>query len=102
MPQRLAGNPSLLIADEPTSALDTVVQRHIVNLLDELVRDSGLTLLFVTHDIALASERADQIAVLYNGKLVEWDSASQGAWRTGASLHESFDRNAYRAGYATP
>ena len=67
----LAGNPSLLIADEPTSALDTVVQRHIVNLLDELVRESGLTLLFVTHDIALASERADKIAVLYKGKLVE-------------------------------
>lgn len=67
----LAGNPSLLIADEPTSALDTVVQRHIVNLLDELVRDNGLTLLFVTHDIALASERADTIVVLYKGKLVE-------------------------------
>ena len=73
----LAGNPSLLIADEPTSALDTVVQRHIVNLLDELVRDSGLTLLFVTHDIALASERADQIAVLYKGRLVECGSAAK-------------------------
>jgi peptide/nickel transport system ATP-binding protein len=73
----LAGNPSLLIADEPTSALDTVVQRHIVNLLDELVRDSGLTLLFVTHDIALASERADQIAVLYKGRLVELGSATK-------------------------
>jgi peptide/nickel transport system ATP-binding protein len=67
----LAGKPSLLIADEPTSALDTLVQRHIVDLLDELVRESGLTLLFVTHDIALASERADRIAVLYKGRLVE-------------------------------
>ncbi len=73
----LAGNPSLLIADEPTSALDTVVQRHIVNLLDELVQDNGLTLLFVTHDIALASERADKIAVLYKGKLVESGSAAK-------------------------
>ncbi|MDR6633677.1 peptide/nickel transport system ATP-binding protein [Phyllobacterium sp. 1468] len=73
----LAGNPSLLIADEPTSALDTVVQRHIVNLLDELVRDSGLTLLFVTHDIALASERADEIAVLYKGELVEAGSTAK-------------------------
>ncbi len=73
----LAGNPSLLIADEPTSALDTVVQRHIVNLLDELVRESGLTLLFVTHDIALASERADQIAVLYQGRLVETGVATE-------------------------
>jgi peptide/nickel transport system ATP-binding protein len=73
----LAGNPSLLIADEPTSALDTVVQRHIVDLLDGLVRDSGLTLLFVTHDIALASERAEQIAVLYKGRLVEWGLAAK-------------------------
>jgi peptide/nickel transport system ATP-binding protein len=73
----LAGNPSLLIADEPTSALDTVVQRNIVNLLDELVRDNGLTLLFVTHDIALASERADTIGVLHKGKLVETGPAAR-------------------------
>ncbi|MHC1549763.1 ABC transporter ATP-binding protein [Phyllobacterium sp. K27] len=73
----LAGNPSILIADEPTSALDTVIQRHIVNLLDELVRDGGLTLLFVTHDIALASERADRIAVLYQGELVEAGATNQ-------------------------
>lgn len=79
----LAGNPSLLIADEPTSALDTVVQRHIVNLLDELVRESGLTLLFVTHDIALASERADQIAVLYKGRLVETGAAARVLGRPG-------------------
>ncbi|SDP71515.1 peptide/nickel transport system ATP-binding protein [Phyllobacterium sp. YR620] len=72
----LAGNPSLLIADEPTSALDTVVQRHIVNLLDRLVRDNGLTLIFVTHDIALASERADKIGVLYKGRLVEFGPAA--------------------------
>ena len=71
----LAGDPSLLIADEPTSALDTVVQRHIVNLLDDLVRENGLTLLFVTHDIALASERADKIGVLYGGRLVEFGEA---------------------------
>lgn len=73
----LAGNPSILIADEPTSALDTVIQRHIVDLLDELVKDGGLTLLFVTHDIALASERADKIAVLYQGELVEAGPALQ-------------------------
>lgn len=72
----LAANPSLVIADELTSALDTVVQRHIVNLLDELVREDGLTLLFVTHDIALASERADQIGVLYKGQLVELGAAA--------------------------
>lgn len=73
----LAGNPSILIADEPTSALDTVIQRQIVDLLDELVKDDGLTLLFVTHDIALASERADEIAVLYQGEMVETGPSSQ-------------------------
>jgi peptide/nickel transport system ATP-binding protein len=67
----LAGNPKLLIADEPTSALDTVVQRELVALFDELTRDAGLTLIFVTHDIALASEIADDVAVLHGGRLVE-------------------------------
>lgn len=67
----LAGNPLFLIADEPTSALDTVVQRELVLLLDELVRDNGLTLLFVTHDIALASELADEVAILLRGRMLE-------------------------------
>jgi peptide/nickel transport system ATP-binding protein len=71
MAAALAGEPSLLIADEPTSALDTVVQRELVLLLDELVRERGLTLLFVTHDIALASELGDEVAVLLDGRLVE-------------------------------
>jgi len=73
----LAAQPQLLIADEPTSALDTVVQKHIMQVLDDLVRDGGLTLLFVTHDIALASQLADRIAVLYQGELVELGTAQQ-------------------------
>lgn len=73
----LAARPQLLIADEPTSALDTVVQQHVVQVLDNLVRDDGLTLLFVTHDIALASQLADKIAVLYQGALVELGTAQQ-------------------------
>ena len=71
MAAALAGTPAFLIADEPTSALDTVVQRELVLLLDELVRDDGLTLLFVTHDIALASELADEVAVLLRGRMLE-------------------------------
>ncbi len=67
----IAARPKLLIADEPTSALDTVVQAEIVALLEELVREDGMTLLFVTHDIALASGFADRIAVFRNGRLVE-------------------------------
>jgi peptide/nickel transport system ATP-binding protein len=67
----LAADPVLLVADEPTSALDTVVQHQMVELLDGLVRERGLTLLFVTHDIALASVLGEEVAVLYAGRLVE-------------------------------
>lgn len=73
----LAAHPHLLIADEPTSALDTVVQKHIMTLLDNLVRSRDLSLIFVTHDIALASQLADKIAVLYRGEMVEFGMAAQ-------------------------
>jgi peptide/nickel transport system ATP-binding protein len=67
----IAARPKLLIADEPTSALDMIVQAEIVALLDELVREHGMTLVFITHDIALASGVADRIAVFRNARLVE-------------------------------
>ncbi|MBY5399073.1 ABC transporter ATP-binding protein [Rhizobium leguminosarum] len=67
----IAARPALLIADEATSALDVVVQAEIVRLLDGLVREDGMTLLFITHDIALASGFVDRVAVFRNAKLVE-------------------------------
>ena len=67
----IAAGPALLIADEPTSALDSVVQAELVRLLDTLVREDGLTLLFITHDIALAAQLADRVAVLNDGHLIE-------------------------------
>lgn len=67
----IAAGPKLLIADEPTSALDMVVQAEIVALLDGLVRADGMTLLFITHDIALASGFADRLAVFSQARLVE-------------------------------
>lgn len=67
----IAAKPALLIADEATSALDVVVQAEIVRLLDGLVREEGMTLLFITHDIALASGFVDRIAVFRGGELVE-------------------------------
>ncbi|HEY6632591.1 MAG TPA: ABC transporter ATP-binding protein [Rhizobiaceae bacterium] len=73
----IAAQPRLLIADEPTSALDMVVQAEIVALLDELVREDGMTLLFITHDIALASGFADRIAVFRYGGLVEAGLAAE-------------------------
>jgi peptide/nickel transport system ATP-binding protein len=67
----LAGEPDLLIADETTSALDTVVQARIVDLLDRLVRDKGMALLFITHDIALAARLSSRIVVLDAGLVAE-------------------------------
>ena len=67
----LAAKPGILIADEATSALDMVVQAQIVSLLDELVREAGMTLIFITHDIALASGFADRVAIFKDGRLVE-------------------------------
>ncbi|HWT63590.1 MAG TPA: ABC transporter ATP-binding protein [Ochrobactrum sp.] len=71
----MAANPPVLIADEPTSALDTIVQKEIVTLLRELVRADGMTLIFITHDIALASNLADRIAVFRDGVLLECGTA---------------------------
>lgn len=67
----IAAKPAMLIADEATSALDVVVQAEIVRLLDTLVREDGMTLLFITHDIALASGFVDRIAVFQHAGLVE-------------------------------
>lgn len=67
----IAARPAFLITDEATSALDVVVQAEIVRLLDGLVREEGMTLLFITHDIALASGFVDRIAVFRSGELVE-------------------------------
>ena len=73
----IAGKPQLLIADEATSALDTIVQQDIVTLIRQLTDEDGMALLFITHDIALASEIADRIAVFRNGRLVEVGTTEQ-------------------------
>lgn len=73
----ICAGPRLLIADEPTSALDAIVQADIVRLLDRLVADSALSLIFISHDIALASMLADRIAVFRAGRLVEVGETSQ-------------------------
>jgi peptide/nickel transport system ATP-binding protein len=67
----IAAGPKLLIADEATSALDTIVQAEIVALIRQLVAEDGMTLLFISHDIALAAALAQRIAVFRHGELVE-------------------------------
>ena len=67
----LACGPDLLIADEPTTALDTTVQREVLDLLDELRRDSGMALLLISHDLDVIAARVEQLAVMYAGSIVE-------------------------------
>ncbi len=71
----LAGEPELLIADEPTTALDVTVQQQILVLLRRLMKERGMSLIFVTHDLAVAMKVCDDIAVFYAGETVETDSA---------------------------
>ncbi|WP_245460194.1 ABC transporter ATP-binding protein [Mesorhizobium sp. M1B.F.Ca.ET.045.04.1.1] len=73
----IAAAPKLLIADEATSALDTIVQAEIVALIRWLVAEDGMTLIFISHDIALAATLAERIAVLRSGELVELGETRQ-------------------------
>jgi peptide/nickel transport system ATP-binding protein len=67
----IALGPRLLIADEPTSALDATVQRKVLDLLDELRREEGTSILLVTHDLGVAADRAERLVVLKDGRIVE-------------------------------
>ena len=70
-------NPRLLIADEPTTALDVTIQSQILRLMKRLQRDNGMAIMFITHDLGVIASMADDIAVMYLGKIVEYGASRQ-------------------------
>jgi oligopeptide/dipeptide ABC transporter ATP-binding protein len=73
----LITDPDLIILDEPTSALDVLTQASIMNMLKTIKKKTGKTFMFITHDIAVSSELADKVAVMYAGQIVELASAEE-------------------------
>ncbi|MFK5855662.1 MAG: ABC transporter ATP-binding protein [Bacteroidota bacterium] len=67
----ISNKPDLLIADEPTTALDVTVQKEIINLINNLRKESGMGLIFISHDLGVISEVADEVIVMHKGKIVE-------------------------------
>ncbi|MCS7107189.1 MAG: ABC transporter ATP-binding protein [Acidilobaceae archaeon] len=73
----LALEPDVVIADEPTTALDVVVQAQILNLLKKLQREKGISVILITHDLAVIAELADEVAIMYGGKIAEYGTSEQ-------------------------
>jgi peptide/nickel transport system ATP-binding protein len=73
----LSTKPKLLIADEPTTALDVTIQAQVIDLMKGLVKDFGMGILFITHDLGVIAQTADRVAVMYLGRVVETGTVRQ-------------------------
>jgi len=93
----LACDPKLLLADEPTTALDVTIQAQILQLIDQLRRDLGMAVVLVTHDLGVIAGRADRVAVMYAGRVVE-----QAGTEELAPVHRGTVQRAARAGGRDP
>ena len=71
----LSANPDILICDEPTTALDVTIQAQILDLINKLKKERGLSIIFITHDMGVVANMADRIAIMYAGKIVEYGTA---------------------------
>ena len=88
----LACRPKLLIADEPTTALDVTIQAQILALLDDLQREFGMAILFITHDLNLVRRFTHRVGVMESGRLVEQGPTARGLRATAASVHDQADQ----------
>ena len=78
----LSCKPSILIADEPTTALDVTIQAQILDLMQELQKETGMAIILITHDLGVVARMADEVAVMYAGKVVECGSADDVFYRS--------------------
>lgn len=100
----LACEPRILIADEPTTALDVTIQAQILNLMRDLQRERGMSLILITHDLGVVAQMADEVVVMYAGKVVETGSADDIFYASGhpytqglkSAMPQNQDRRAQR------